>query len=100
MKRVLVRLAAPVLMRTDPELALYGRYCVSCRLREEGFEFLFPDVSSALRNLYQRPTSAPWWFFVLHVGHLLLRVPAHLSVFTWTGPAQADWLDALAARTR
>jgi NAD dependent epimerase/dehydratase family enzyme len=33
-------------------LALYGRYCVSRRLRQEGFEFRFPDISSALRNLY------------------------------------------------
>jgi len=49
----MVRLAAPVL-RTDPELALYGRYCVSRRLREEGFEFRFPDVRSALRDLYRR----------------------------------------------
>jgi uncharacterized protein (TIGR01777 family) len=47
----MVRLAAPVL-RTDPELALYGRYCYSKRLREEGFEFVFPDVRSALSNLY------------------------------------------------
>jgi hypothetical protein len=48
----MVRLGAPLLMRTDPELALYGRYCVSRRLREEGFEFAFPDVASALDNLY------------------------------------------------
>ena len=47
----MVRMAAPVL-RTDPELALYGRYCTSRRLREEGFEFEFPDVRSALRDLY------------------------------------------------
>jgi NAD dependent epimerase/dehydratase family enzyme len=46
------RLAAPVL-RTDPELALYGRYCYSKRLRDEGFEFVFPDVRSALSNLYR-----------------------------------------------
>jgi uncharacterized protein (TIGR01777 family) len=48
----MVRLAAPLLLRTDPELALYGRYCVSRRLREEGFEFRFPDLPSALHNLY------------------------------------------------
>ena len=47
----MVRLAAPVL-RTDPELALYGRYCVSRRLREEGFKFAFPHVRDALRDLY------------------------------------------------
>jgi uncharacterized protein (TIGR01777 family) len=49
----MVRAAAP-LLRTDAELALYGRYCVSRRLREENFEFLFPDLRSALRNLYRR----------------------------------------------
>ena len=48
----MVRLGAPLTMRTDPELAIYGRYCVSRRLREEGFDFLFPDVASALRDLY------------------------------------------------
>jgi len=48
----MVRVAAPLLLRTDPELALYGRYCVSRRLREEGFEFTYPDLPSALSNLY------------------------------------------------
>ena len=48
----MVRIAAPLVLRSDPDLALYGRYCVSRRLREEGFEFLFPDVGSALQNLY------------------------------------------------
>ncbi len=43
-----VRIAAPLLLRTDPELALYGRYCVSRRLREEGFEFRFPEIGPAL----------------------------------------------------
>lgn len=48
----MVRLGAPLVMRTDPELALYGRYCVSRRLAEEGFEFRFPDIKSALENIY------------------------------------------------
>ncbi len=47
----MVRAAAP-LLRTDPELALFGRYCVSRRLREAGFDFQFPDVRSALRDVY------------------------------------------------
>lgn len=49
----MVRLGAPLLMRTDPELALYGRFCVPQRLQQEGFEFEFPDVQSALLNLYR-----------------------------------------------
>jgi uncharacterized protein len=49
----MVRLAAPSILRTDPDLALLGRYCVSRRLREEGFEFLFPDLHSALNDLYR-----------------------------------------------
>ena len=48
----MVRLAAPLIMRSDPDLALYGRYCVSRRLKEEGFEFRFPDIRSALQDLY------------------------------------------------
>lgn len=47
----LVRLGAPLVMRTDPELALYGRYCVSRRLREEEFEFEFAEVGAALDDL-------------------------------------------------
>ena len=48
----MVRLGAPLFMRTDPELALFGRYCVSRRLNEEGFEFNFPHVRQALQNLF------------------------------------------------
>ncbi len=49
----MVRLGAPLILGTDPELALYGRYCVSRRLRDEGFEFVFPDLGPALRDLYK-----------------------------------------------
>src|SRR4029078_6499868 len=48
----MVRLGAPLLMRTDPELALYGRYLVSARLPEEGFAFLSPVLSAALADLF------------------------------------------------
>lgn len=48
----MVRLAAPLLLRTDPDLALCGRRCVSRRLREEGFEFTFSHLRTALRDLY------------------------------------------------
>lgn len=50
----MVRFGARLIMRTDPELALYGRYCVSRRLRDEGFEFTFPEIGPALRHLYDR----------------------------------------------
>jgi len=49
----MVRLGAPLLLRTDPELALFGRYCVSRRLREEGFEFHYPNLASALGAIYE-----------------------------------------------
>ena len=50
----MVRLAAPLLMRTDPELALYGRYVVSRRLREMEFEFRFPELKDALAELLSK----------------------------------------------
>jgi hypothetical protein len=46
-----VRLASPLVLRTDPELALYGRYCVPRRLMHEGFKFEFEDVGEALRDI-------------------------------------------------
>jgi uncharacterized protein (TIGR01777 family) len=49
----MVRIGAPLLMRTDPELALYGRYVVSNRLAQEGFEFKFPDLDKALRDVLE-----------------------------------------------
>lgn len=52
----MVRIGAPLLMRTDPDLALYGRYVVSSRLADEGFEFEFPTLKEALRDLV---TSSP-----------------------------------------
>jgi len=54
----MVRIGAALILRTDPELALYGRYCVSRRLREEGFEFRFPDLAPALRDLFDRRVTA------------------------------------------
>ena len=47
----MVCIGAPLLMRIDPQLALYGRYVASKRLRDEGFDFEFPDLEQALRNL-------------------------------------------------
>jgi len=50
----MVRIGAPLIFRTDPELALYGRYVVSKRLANEGFAFQFPQLEAALRDLYDR----------------------------------------------
>ncbi len=50
----MVRIGAPLLMRTDPELALFGRYVVSKRLQDERFEFQFPQLREALNNLLAR----------------------------------------------
>lgn len=47
----LIRLAAPLLLNTDPELALCGRYVVSNRLAAERFEFQFPGLPMALANI-------------------------------------------------
>ena len=47
----MVRFGAHYLMRTDPELILYGRYIVSKRLEEEGFEFKYPEIDGALAAL-------------------------------------------------
>lgn len=50
----LVRLAARWPLRTDPELALLGRFCHSNRLSPRRFEFTFPDIASALGDLMRR----------------------------------------------
>lgn len=47
----MVRLGAPFFMRTDPELALHGRYVISKRLKAEGFQFRFPHLAEALADL-------------------------------------------------
>jgi hypothetical protein len=47
----MVRLGARWFLRTDPELALYGRYVVSRRLQEDQFEFWFPKLGEALAEL-------------------------------------------------
>lgn len=50
----MVNIGAPLMMDTDPELALYGRYCVSKRLAEEGFVFEYPTIDAALSEIYSR----------------------------------------------
>ncbi|GMV27054.1 MAG: NAD-dependent epimerase [Phycisphaerae bacterium] len=49
----IVRLASRVLLRTDPDLALYGRYVVPVRLAEEGFEFEYGEIGGALDAIYR-----------------------------------------------
>lgn len=46
----LVRLGAKMVFRTDPELALFGRYVIPGRLQSEGFHFKFPALGNALKN--------------------------------------------------
>jgi uncharacterized protein (TIGR01777 family) len=40
------------LMRTDPSLALTGRRCASKRFLKLGFQFQFPELRDALREIY------------------------------------------------
>ena len=47
----MVRFGARFVLRTDPELALYGRYVRSKRLEEESFEFVLPTLREALEDL-------------------------------------------------
>jgi hypothetical protein len=49
----MVRVGAPLVLGTDPELALYGRYVLPGRLLSEGFEFRFPVLAEALRDLHR-----------------------------------------------
>jgi uncharacterized protein len=55
----MVRIGAPLFMRTDPELALYGRYVVSQRLKAERFAFQFPDLKPALVDLLSKTPAGP-----------------------------------------
>jgi uncharacterized protein (TIGR01777 family) len=50
-----VKIAAPLLLNTDPDLALYGRYITSKRLRESNFPFKYPTIREALSNLFSKP---------------------------------------------
>ncbi|PTM04205.1 MAG: epimerase [Bacteroidetes bacterium] len=47
----LVKLGARFIFKTDPDLALYGRYLKSTRLEDQGFQFKFPDLAQALNDL-------------------------------------------------
>ena len=47
----MTRIGARVLFKTDPEIALYGRYVKSERLVETGFKFKYPALDKALDDL-------------------------------------------------
>lgn len=55
----MVRLGARWLLRTDPELALYGRFVVSRRLAAEQFEFAYPQLPAALAEILEPPAVRP-----------------------------------------
>ncbi len=48
----MVRIGARHLLRTDPEIALYGRYVKSSRLEQEGFVFRYPRLPEALEACF------------------------------------------------
>jgi len=48
----MVRLGARFILRTDPELALFGRYVLPKRLIDSGFEFRWPNLRDALADLF------------------------------------------------
>ncbi|MDE0865416.1 MAG: DUF1731 domain-containing protein [Rubripirellula sp.] len=50
----MVRVGARYILRTDPELALYGRYVRSTRLAEEEFEFHIPTIRDAMTDLFRK----------------------------------------------
>jgi len=50
----MVKFGASLFLKSDPELALYGRYVVSDRLKAEGFQFSYPEIGAALQNIYAK----------------------------------------------
>lgn len=49
-----VRLMCASILDTDPELVLYGRYCVPKRLTDEGFRFQYSTLDQVMSALTQR----------------------------------------------
>lgn len=47
----MVKFGAPLFMKTDPDMALYGRYCRSVRLPDLPFRFTYPELFPALKHL-------------------------------------------------
>ncbi|MGJ8636636.1 MAG: TIGR01777 family oxidoreductase [Phycisphaerales bacterium] len=53
----MIRIGARLLLKTDPELALYGRYVIPERIMDEGFEFQYSQLSDALKALCSKENS-------------------------------------------
>ena len=51
---ILVRIGAKYIFKTDPELALYGRYVKSINLEKQGFTFKYPTLNEALNHLLKK----------------------------------------------
>jgi len=49
----MVRIGAPLILRTDPEFALYGRDVIPQRLVDNEFAFQFAELDTASNNLYK-----------------------------------------------
>tara|TARA_R110002072_G_scaffold42064_1_gene117315 strand:- start:17806 stop:18729 length:924 start_codon:yes stop_codon:yes gene_type:complete len=47
----MIRFGAKFILKTDPDLVLYGRYCIPQRLLDHGFVFAHPDLDEALKEL-------------------------------------------------
>lgn len=50
----LTRIGAKYIFKTDPDLAIYGRYILPKRLQEQGFTFRFSELQEALENLTEK----------------------------------------------
>ena len=53
----MTKFGAKYIFKTDPDLVLYGRYVKSKRLEIEAFEFKYPTLDKALRNLLKKTIS-------------------------------------------
>lgn len=47
----MIHFGSRFVFKTDPELVLYGRYVVPKRLIEQGYNFKFPNLDTALKDL-------------------------------------------------
>lgn len=50
----LIRFMAKFILKTNADLVLLGRYCVSKRLKKEKFQFDYPHLLDALKNILRK----------------------------------------------